>query len=237
MSPESNKTFKVLGILLGYPEAEWLDGVDELCRIIEQEHILGDKDKMAICALARDLAGQDRFDVQEAYVDTFDRVRSLSLHLFEHVHGEARERGQAMVDLAKIYEEKGLALAKSELPDYLPAFLEFLSHLPRPEAIEMLEDSVHILLAIAKRLAERGNPYHVIFDGMVRLTGRIPIKAEHRTAPTAPSFLELDKEWEEKAVDFMGAQTPQSGCAQSNCGGSCSGKPQATAQPAPGARS
>ena len=60
-------------------------------------------------------------------------ARRLSLHLFEHVHGESRDRGQAMVDLKAMYENAGLFVTR-ELPDYVPLLLEFLSTQPRPEA-------------------------------------------------------------------------------------------------------
>ncbi|MEJ2459788.1 MAG: hypothetical protein P8Y58_17260 [Novosphingobium sp.] len=52
-------------------------------------------------ALIDDLVTRDLYDAQERYVLLFDRTRKLSLHLFEHVHGESRDRGQAMVDLAQ----------------------------------------------------------------------------------------------------------------------------------------
>ncbi len=214
------KTFKALGILLWYPHEEWLGGIDSLCSLIEQEKLVSDEDVKAIRAFASQLRIQDIFDVQEAYVDTFDRVRSLSLHLFEHVHGESRDRGQAMVDLAEIYKKQGFSLAKSELPDYLPVFLEYLSSLSKEEALEMLADPSHVLVALGKRLAERGSPYSAVFNCLIRLAGRVPEKVSGNLAATPLSFIQLDKDWEEKTVDFLGAEAPKAAsCSSGGCGG------------------
>ena len=228
MHPRSYKTFKALGIFLWYPGEEWLKGAKDFCALIEQEGLLNPHDMKAIRAFADNLTSRDIFEIQEEYVDTFDRARSLSLHLFEHVHGESRDRGQAMVDLAGMYQEQGFALAKSELPDYLPVFLEYLSALPVDEALDMLGDPAHVLAAIGKRLAERGSPYHVIFDSLVRLTGRQPEKVEHIITPPPVNFVQLDKEWEDRPVDFMGAEAPKAGsgggCGGGGCGsGGCGG--------------
>lgn len=228
MQTTNYHTFKVLGILLWYPDTKWLENLSDLYDIVEKEELLAEEDRDALRGLTDYLAVQDIFDLQEAYVDTFDRVRSLSLHLFEHVHGESRDRGQAMVDLAEMYKEQGLEIDQNELPDYLPVFLEFLSHLPKDEALEMLGDPGHVMAALGKRLAERGSPYHVVFDALVRLTGREPENVERKAAPAA-SLEQLDKEWEEKPIEFMGASAPEassSGCGGGGCGsgsGGCGG--------------
>lgn len=221
MHPNQYKTFKALGILLWYPSEEWLQGAGDLCDLIAREKLIADEDVQAIRTFAEGLRSRDILDVQEEYVDAFDRVRSLSLHLFEHVHGESRDRGQAMVDLAEMYKEQGFALAKSELPDYLPVFLEFLSHLPKEEALEMLGEPGHVLVSLGKRLAERGSPYSVVFNCLIRLAGRVPEKVERVMAATPPSFAQMDKEWEEKPIDFLGAEPPKAGgcCSGGGCGG------------------
>lgn len=238
MPAANSLTFKALGIMLCYPTQEWQDGIVDLADFVDREAILRPKDRAAIYAFAQQAAASDLFDLQEAYVDAFDRVRSLSLHLFEHVHGESRDRGQAMVDLAELYKEHGFELGASELPDYLPAFLEFISTLPNHEAIDMLGDPLHVIEALSKRLAERGSYHHVILDSLIRLMGKEPAKVTLRPRPETIDFAALDKEWEEKPIEFMGAAPPQSGadkaggcgsgsCSSGGCGG---GKPQAVEQ-------
>ncbi len=220
------KTFKALGILLWYPNEEWLAGAFDVYDIIAQEALVKKEQLAGLRILLSHLKASDLMELQEDYVDTFDRVRSLSLHLFEHVHGDSRDRGQAMVDLAERYKEQGFSLAASELPDYLPVFLEYLSMLPKGEALEELANTGHILVALGKRLAERGSPYSAVLDTLTLLAGKKPEKVE-RKAPAAINFEHLDKEWEEKPIDFLGAEAPKAGnCGSGACGGGCSGQSQ-----------
>ena len=104
-----------------------------------------------------------------AYVECFDRGRNLSLLIFEHIHGESRDRGQAMVDLLRIYREHGFELAAKELPDYIPLFLEYLSQRPEDEALDLLRDALPVLNLLRARLAERGSAYAVLFATLARL--------------------------------------------------------------------
>lgn len=219
------KTYKALGVLLWYPNEEWLSGAAEVCDLIAQEALVSQEQLSSLRSLVTQLQESDLLDLQEEYVDTFDRVRSLSLHLFEHVHGDSRDRGQAMVDLAERYKELGFSLAASELPDYLPVFLEYLSMLPQDEAREELENTGHILAGLGKRLAERGSPYSAVLDTLTLLAGKVPEKVE-RKEPMVLDFAQLDKEWEEKPIDFLGAEAPKAGggCGGGGCGsGGCGG--------------
>ncbi|MCW5568415.1 MAG: nitrate reductase molybdenum cofactor assembly chaperone [Dokdonella sp.] len=168
------KTFKVLGVLLGYPEEELIAALGELEQVLEAEKLLPRGARRAGDDLFAALRGADLMTLQERYVGLFDRVRSLSLHLFEHVHGESRDRGQALVDLKKMYEAEMLVMNANELPDYLPAFLEYLSLRPAAEACGLLADSAHILEALGARLRKRGSPYCAVFDALVALSGEKP---------------------------------------------------------------
>ena len=116
-------------------------------------------DRQGIGRLIDDIAGTDLMDAQERYILLFDRTRSLSLHLFEHVHGESRDRGQAMVDLIKVYEDGGYTPTTSELPDFLPLFLEFASTRSPAEAIELIGQPAHVFAALQERLRKRQSPY------------------------------------------------------------------------------
>jgi nitrate reductase molybdenum cofactor assembly chaperone NarJ/NarW len=139
------KTFKALSALLSYPTVELQQAVGELRAVIETEALVPAAVRRQLDTLMTDIADGEIYDLQERYGLLFDRTRSLSLHLFEHVHGESRDRGQAMVDLQQLYASKGLHLAATELPDYLPVFLEFLSRQTRSEAHELLTETAHIL--------------------------------------------------------------------------------------------
>jgi len=201
------KTFKVLSALLSYPDADLIGAAPELRNALDEESLLPPDARPLLDALIEDIAAGDVYDLQERYIELFDRTRSLSLHLFEHVHGESRDRGQAMIDLKAQYVQNGLILSSTELPDYLPAFLEFLSMRPFPEAVQMLGQTTHILTALAERLHKRGAPYEAVFRALEVLAVPAADTAELEVVPEDPDFdpndfAALDAQWEEEAVTF-----------------------------------
>jgi nitrate reductase delta subunit len=208
------KTFKVLGLLLSYPESEWVGHLEECEEVLVQEKILPKKQLSAVLAFIGELKTTDIYSAQEEYVATFDRGRSHCLHLFEHIHGESRDRGQAMVNLASAYEEKGLYIDQAELPDYLPLFLEFLSLCPVDEAVYLLGEPIDIVATIAARLRERKSSYAALFDATVALSKVKPDQEKIREVLAEgredTSLEALDKEWEEAAA--FGGQPDQADC-------------------------
>ena len=151
-----------------------------------------------------ELGTADLYDLQECYVDLFDRTRKLSLHLFEHVHGESRDRDQALVDLATLYERGGLSPATNELPDHLPIFLEYLATRPLDEARALLGDTGHILAALRERLEKRETPYAGVFSALLSIVSA-PAAAIEDESPDpggTSDFVALDAAWEEAAVTF-----------------------------------
>ena len=201
------RTFKAFSALLSYPTAEMQAAVPELAAAIEGEALLPAAIRRQLDVLLKELATGDLYDVQERYVLLFDRTRSLSLHLFEHVHGESRDRGQAMIDLKTLYENGGLEIDASELPDFVPLFLEFLSTRPRPEAYDLLAQPAHVLAAIAERLRKRKSAYESVFRALVQLAAAKP-KADVVSAllaepdPDADDLGALDAAWEDAPVNF-----------------------------------
>ncbi len=201
------KTFKVLSALLSYPSVELQQATADLRAVIATEALVPAAIRRQLDVLIADIAGGDIYDLQERYVLLFDRTRPLSLHLFEHVHGESRDRGQAMVDLLAMYEDKGLAAVKNELPDYLPLFLEFLATLPQAEACDLLGQPAHILGALAERLRKRGSPYEAVLRALVALSSVKP-KGEEVSAllalpdPDPLDLAALDAAWEDEPVQF-----------------------------------
>ncbi|HZN24150.1 MAG TPA: nitrate reductase molybdenum cofactor assembly chaperone [Burkholderiales bacterium] len=165
------KTYKVLSAVLEYPSEELIEALPELEAALEEEHLVRGENLERLRSLLAALAAEDLMTLQERYVDLFDRVRSVSLHLFEHVHGESRDRGQAMIDLRQQYERHGYTATSCELPDYLPAFLEFLSRLGDDAARELLSETTHVLESIGARLARRGSLYAAAFEALLAITG------------------------------------------------------------------
>jgi nitrate reductase delta subunit len=201
------QTFKALSALLCYPSDGLKAAAEEMRAALATDGILADGARRALERLFAELDGDDLLELQERYVLLFDRTGSLSLYLFEHVHGESRDRGQAMIDLQAHYERNGLAIGAAELPDFLPLFLEFLSLLPLPEAREMLGQTAHILTALAERLHKRGSSYEAVFRALVEIAGAKP-KAEEIAGlldqpDTDPTDLAaIDKAWEDEPVTF-----------------------------------
>ncbi len=189
----------------------------EIAAVLVAETRLTATARRALRPLCDELAAADIYDLEERYVMLFDRSRTLSLNLFEHVHGESRDRGGAMVSLLETYREAGFESATSELPDHLPVLLEFLATRPAPEAREVLADAAHIFEALGERLARRDSSYGAIFPALLQLAGVRADQAavaELLEAPDDdPSDLEaLDKIWEEAEVVF--GPDPNAGCPQ-----------------------
>jgi nitrate reductase molybdenum cofactor assembly chaperone NarJ/NarW len=194
-------TYKALSALLAYPCAELVAALPEIATIVEREPRLPRAVKDGLLALAAGLERADLLDAQEAYVALFDRGRRTSLHLFEHVHGDSRERGQAMVDLKAIYATNGFVLSANELPDFLPAVFEYLSQRPAAEAKDMLGDCAHILRAVGEALQERGSGYAAVLAAALAMVGEAGLASSR---PDKPAVKEktMDDEWAEEPVIF-----------------------------------
>jgi nitrate reductase delta subunit len=155
-----------------------------------------------IDGLLRELVERDIYDLQERYFTLFDRSRALSLHLFEHVHGESRDRGQAMADLLELYRGHGFAPTAAELPDFLPLFLEFISLVPDDEARRLLAEPAGILRMLAQRLAARDSAYAAVFAALAWLANAPSVVAADTSVDDPDDLAALDAAWEEAAVHF-----------------------------------
>ena len=187
-------SLRVLAALLSYPDADMRRNLYEMEALLEADGVLTASRRAEIAVLIANLAQGDALDVESAYVELFDRGRATSLHLFEHVHGDSRDRGPAMVDLGQMYAQAGLMLKEGELPDYLPAVLEFASTQPRRNAKDFLGEIAHLLNAIFGALRERGSGYACVLGALLDLAGHkaqaVPIAAEPP----------LDESWAEPAA-------------------------------------
>jgi len=200
-------TYRALSLLLRYPTPEGVELCEAALDAIESEALLPTRIERRLANFVADYRSADLYEVQARYVDLFDRTRSLSLHLYEHVHGESRDRGQAMVELLKLYSTHGLELTAKELPDHLPVFLEFLSTRPEAESAGLLGQAAHVIEALRERLKKRGSTYTRVFDALVFLAAADrnaeAVKALLREPDDDPNDLEaLDKAWAEEQVTF-----------------------------------
>ena len=197
-----SKSLRVLAALLSYPDALHRSVLAELSAVLHDERAVSAPRRQELVALIDRLQRTDALQAESDYVELFDRGRSTSLHLFEHVHGDSRERGPAMIDLGQTYEKAGLILAEGELPDYLPAVLEFVSTQPPSEARAFLGEMSHIFNAIFGALQQQGSAfasgyasgYASVLGALLELAGE---KAEPVTPPAEPP---LDESWAEPVV-------------------------------------
>lgn len=192
----NNVNLRGLAALLSYPEADLIAALPEIRQALVTEPRLSAATQARLNSLIDYLASSDPYDVQEAYVARFDTGRSTSLHLFEHVHGESRDRGQAMVDLRNHYAKNGLYLSEHELPDYLPVVLEYLSTRQVLEATELLADFVPILHLVGQRLTKWESPWAAIFPALLELAGLVGL-AVPENAETETPEPDIDAEYTE----------------------------------------
>lgn len=200
-------TYRALAMLLSYPTAETAASMPAVLETLAEEEIISRNLVRELTPLTFELSRDDLYEAQARYVDLFDRTRSLSLQLYEHVHGESRDRGQAMVELLKLYSAHGLELTAKELPDHLPVFLEFLSTQPEVEAAALLGQAAHVLEALRERLIKRESIYARVFDALVAIveSDRNPeaVRALLQEPDDDPDDLEaIDKAWAEEQVTF-----------------------------------
>lgn len=208
-------SFKALSVLLTYPSEDLQAAIPDIRRALLQDGLLGPQRIAALEPLLRALAEQDIYDLQENYVLLFDRSRSLSLCLFEHLHGESRDRGSAMVSLLETYREAGFDLTGTDLPDHLPVLLEYLSTQPLAEAQSILSDAGPIIVALADRLVRRESHYAAVLEALATLAEAPADSAEAMIllaeAVDNPEDLEaLDAVWNEAMVTF--GPDPNAGC-------------------------
>ncbi|MEX0827345.1 MAG: nitrate reductase molybdenum cofactor assembly chaperone [Haliea sp.] len=212
-----DRTLKALSLTLSYPTAELQEAMPAIGAVFAADPRISLNTRAALTALSDRLGQGDLFDVEESYVMLFDRSRTLSLNLFEHVHGESRDRGGAMVSLIETYRGGGFEPATTELPDHLPVLLEFLASRPAVEAQETLADATHIFDALATRLVRRESGYDAVFAALSELAGAqadAQVVAGMLAQPDDdPTDLEaLDAVWEETEVTF--GPDPNAGCPQ-----------------------
>lgn len=206
----------VISRLLEYPDAALWQHQQELVEALQSSSHLTAAQSQGVIDFLQQLTSQDLLDAQASYSELFDRGRATSLLLFEHVHGESRDRGQAMVDLLGQYARHGLELDSRELPDHLPLYLEYLAQLSPAEALGGLQDIAPILALLGARLQQRESHYAALFTPLVELANtaidqqKVADKIADEARDDTPQA--LDAVWEEEQVKFFAEQ----GCGESD---------------------
>lgn len=222
------KLLKVLSILMDYPSHDlFADDTLAQCKaIVSTSRLISPAVRSEINALVDELIQKGEMEAGSTYDSLFERGRSLSLWLFEHVHGESRDRGQAMVDLMAQYEAAGFEIDAKELPDFLPMYLEFLSYQAAVtgdasdnyrQTRDDLAHISHIVALLGARLQDKGSLYVSLFKALLQIAGEPLTLIEDELAnmqlakvPADDTVEAIDQAWEEEMVDFLGAE-------QENC--------------------
>lgn len=216
MSTPGMKVLKLVSVLLDYPRPELWHYADELREAAADPVSLTPRQRVALTGFVDALLAQEPMAAEEAWLALFDRGRAMSLLLFEHIHGESRDRGQAMVDLVETYRNNGFEIGVRQLPDYLPLVLEYLSTRPQEEIADWLRHVGHILELLAARALERESPYATLFETLVIIAhGKVDLTVMRQRVATearddTPEA--IDWVWEEEAVRF-GPEAPSEDCA------------------------
>jgi nitrate reductase delta subunit len=198
--PNASISLRVLARLLSYPDAALRSDLPDMRKALHSDNTVPASRLAELDALITTLESGNALENEAEYVAMFDRGRATSLHLFEHVHGDSRDRGPAMIDLTQTYEKAGLFLAPGELPDYLPVVLEFVSTQPPKEARAFLGEMAHIFNAIFNGLQQRHSAYASVIGALLEISG----ESAHAVKVVADE--PIDAVWEEPAV-FDGCST------------------------------
>lgn len=201
--------FKAFSALLSYPSEDLRRALPEIAGVIKASPIVEPRERRDLLDLIEELGRGELLSAEERYVDLFDRGRALSLNLFEHLHGESRDRGEAMVELKQLYGKAGFELSARELPDYLPVILEYLSCRDLAEAREILADCAHILTTIGRSLVARRSRYAAVLQALIVIAGESPIDVA-KVPPVKERTEALDRDWAEEPA-FAGAPGPVGG--------------------------
>ena len=228
--PDMN-TFRVLSALLTYPTPDLVSALPEMKEILSQEGFLEQADLDGLGGLFADLSSWTSTTSRPGTSSSSTSTAPCSLHLFEHVHGESRDRGQAMVSLLERYREIGLELSAVELPDFLPVYLEYLSQLPLADARAELAEPVAVITTLARRLQKRCSPYAAVLSALEHLAQAEPKQADLEElaveeAEDAASRQALDAEWQEEPVDFSRREASFTGRQRARAQGAAMRKEQ-----------
>lgn len=180
------EALRLLSILLGYPTDDWLSARPELERAAAR---LSDDDfHETIGRFLHYLALQPLSDLQTAYTASFDLNPSTTLNLSWHRYGDSEKRAAMLSQLQQLYHQAGWDRVTSDLPDYLPLLLEFLSVCPDPDKAVTVWECLQSIEVLAQNLASTAPVYADLMRPLIR------IAADHRQNPAADKTAELTEQ-------------------------------------------
>jgi len=163
---------RLLSLLLDYPDEQLLAGQDEIAEALAGLQPSPRRD--ALAKFVTWLYETDRFTIETEYVASFDFSKRTTLYLSFYTYGDRRQRGMAMLALKERFAAAGLPFIDGNLPDYLPALLEFAALAPPEDGEELLRQLRAGIEIVRAGLHRAGSPYALLLDalvaGMAKLT-------------------------------------------------------------------
>ncbi|MEU3368944.1 nitrate reductase molybdenum cofactor assembly chaperone [Streptomyces sp. NPDC006660] len=172
-------------LLLTYPDTDWPRRLSVVRAALAQ---LPPKDTELLLRFCDSVAEVPPLELGARYVATFDRSRRRALHLTYYTDGDTRRRGASLARFKALFRAHGWEQGDGELPDFLPAVLEFAARCPEPGLAVLVEHRAALEL-LGHALEKFRSPYADVVRAVCRtLPG--PAPADHaealRLARTGP---------------------------------------------------
>jgi nitrate reductase delta subunit len=159
---DANTYFKLLSLLLHYPDQDYVRALPGLESAVAQ--MPPSRQKTGIEAFLAEIKTYSVLHLQERYTTAFDLTPPTTLNMTYHIWGDGEKRAGAMTHLQNIYAEAGYEKTSAELPDYLPLMLEFMSLFPEVQASEPMRQCFEGLGQVVDRLRKIVPPYAALLQ-------------------------------------------------------------------------
>lgn len=198
---ERARVHMLVSLLLDYPDDAWFERLPVL-----HAYLPGLPDSVVRSLESfidqADAAGSGAF--QRLYVTTFDLKRKCSLYLSYYATGDTRRRGTALVTFLEAYRAAGWEFDADELPDFLPAVLEFSARSTSPVADALIASHREGIEVLRAALEAMDSPWALLIRAVTLTLPPID-------AATRERFLDLVSEGpptETVGLSFLGNLTP-----------------------------
>lgn len=164
MSPAERATTQMaVSLLLDYPD----EAFGSRLRMLRAEvAALPSPVQAAIAEFLDAIEPLDVVERERRYVSTFDLKRKCCMYLSYYAAGDTRRRGAALVAFHEAYRAAGWQFEADELPDYLPAVLEFAARSGSPIADRLLASHREGIEVLRAALLAVGSPYARLIEAV-----------------------------------------------------------------------
>jgi nitrate reductase molybdenum cofactor assembly chaperone NarJ/NarW len=166
--------YQIASLLLRYPTATLLAADPEIAVAVAE---LPNQDTRAqINRFLTHRRALSLIDLERQYVETFDTRRRCTLNISYYLYGDTRRRGVALLRLKRLYKAAGLVLDIDELPDHLPAMLEFAAFAPTGYGERVLHEHRIGLELLRLGLRADQRPHQDVLDAVCSTLPRLGVR-------------------------------------------------------------